>query len=91
ESGTVAEARQNARYLSKYVGKDFDAQRSQGLHRYDVAQGFKPKITAVWGRTREEAIDIACFIMRDAPEVVWFSDEKQDWQGPPALWLQWRG
>jgi len=90
-SGTVAEARQAARYLSKYVGKDFDIQRSSGLHRYEVAQQFQPKITGVWGRTRDEAIEIASFIMRDSPEVTWFSDTKQDWHGPPALWLQWRG
>jgi len=90
-SGTVAEARQAARYLSKYVGKGFNAQRSQGLHRYEVGQGFQPKITAVWGRSRDEAIDRACSIMHGPPEVLWFSDDKQDWQGPPALWLQWPG
>ena len=90
-SGTVAEARQAARYLSKYVGKDFATERGGGLHRYEVAQRFQPKITPVWGRTRDEAIDIACYIMRDAPELIWFSDDKQDWQGPPAVWLQWRG
>jgi hypothetical protein len=90
-SGTVAEARQAARYLSKYVGKDFDAQRLRGLHRYEVAQGFQPKINAVWGRTRDEAIDIACRIMRHDPEVFWSSDEKKDWQGPPAVWMQWPG
>lgn len=90
-SGAVAEARQAARYLSKYVGKDFNAQRSQGLHRYEVAQGFQPKVTPVWGRSRDEVIDRACSIMRGLPEVMWFSDEKDDWQGPPAMWLQWPG
>ena len=90
-SGAVAEARLAARYLSKYVGKDFNAQRSRGLHRYEVGQGFVPKITPVWGRSRSEAIGIACALMRAEPEVIWFSDEKDDWRGPPALWLQWRG
>lgn len=91
-SGTIAEARQAARYLSKYVGKDFDAKRSQGLHRYEVAQGFQPTVVSVWGRTREEAIDLACSVMHGVrPEVIWLSDEKDDWQGPPAMWLQWRG
>ena len=90
-SGAVAEARQAARYLSKYVGKDFNAQRSKGLHRYELGQGFQPKITAILGRTRDEVIDRACSIMRDSPETVWFSDQNKDWEGPPALWLQWRG
>ena len=90
-SGVIAESRLGAHYLSKYVGKGFDAQRSQGLHRYEVAQGFQPKIFVLWGRTWEEVIDIACAAMREEPEVVWFSDEAVNWQGPPALWLQWRG
>lgn len=90
-SGPVEEARKAAGYLSKYVGKDFDAARMPGLHRYEVAQGFQPVIVAVWGRTREEAIEKACAIMGSAPVVFWSSDEKQDWQGPPAVWMQWPG
>ena len=90
-SGPVDEARVAARYLSKYVGKDFDASRMPGLHRYEVAQGFQPSVMPVWGRTREEAIDNACAIMRADPVVVWSSDQNQEWQGPPAVWLQWRG
>lgn len=90
-SGAIAEARLAAGYLSKYVGKDFDASRMPGLHRYEVAQGFQPKIVAVWGRTYEEAIDRACVIMRDEPETFWWSDSQPDWQGPPAVWMQWRG
>ncbi len=42
-STKVDEARQAARYLSKYVGKAFDERRVPGLHRYDVAQGFQPE------------------------------------------------
>jgi hypothetical protein len=90
-SGPVDEARQAAGYLSKYVGKDFDAARMPGLHRYEVAQGFQPAIMPVWGRTREEAIENACAIMRSEPAVFWASDGQQDWQGPPTVWMQWRG
>ena len=90
-SGSLAEARQAARYLSKYVGKDFNATRSRGLHRYEVAQGFLPTVTALWGRSCDEVIDMACVLMRAEPETMWFSDDKDDWSGPPALWLQWRG
>jgi hypothetical protein len=90
-SGAIAEARLAARYLSKYVGKEFDAARMPGLHRYEVAEGFKPKPMAVWGDTREEAIDNACRIMKGAPETIWSSADKEGWLGPPAVWLQWRG
>lgn len=90
-SGAVAEARKAAGYLSKYVGKDFDAQRMRGLHRYEVAEGFQPAITPVWGRSREEAIYLANQIMRATPSVFWSSDTKAGWQGPPAVWMQWPG
>lgn len=40
--GQLAEARRAAGYLSKYVGKSFDAARVPGLHRYEVAEGFQP-------------------------------------------------
>lgn len=90
-SGAVAQARKAAGYLSKYVGKGFDAKRLPGLHRYEVAEGFQPEITAVWANTRAEVIDAACGIMRNRPDTVWLSDTKQDWQGPPAVWLQWPG
>lgn len=90
-SGAVAEARKVAGYLSKYVGKGFISDRLPGLHRYEVAEGFQPKITPVWANTRAEVIDAACVIMRDRPDTVWLSDTKKDWQGPPALWLQWPG
>ena len=47
-SGSFAESRKAAGYLSKYVAKSFDddaegVQRPKGLHRFDVAQGFKPR------------------------------------------------
>jgi hypothetical protein len=90
-SGTVAEARKAAGYLSKYVGKGFDAQRMGGLHRYEVAEGFQPKMTPVWASSREEAIRAASQAMRAAPERVWSSASSPQWQGPPAVWVQWPG
>ena len=36
--------RVTARYLSKYVGKAFDQQDTFGCHRYEVAQGFQPRV-----------------------------------------------
>jgi len=91
-SGTLGEARKAAGYLSKYVGKGFDADRLAGLHRYEVAQGFQPEMTPVWGRTRDEAYAKACGLMGgEVPERVWTSDQAEGWQAPPALWLSWAG
>jgi hypothetical protein len=90
-SGAVAEARVAAGYLSGYVGKAFHAARIPGLHRYEVAEGFQPKITVVWGDSRHEAIDNACALMGAEPSVFWSSDQVETWQGPPALWMQWPG
>lgn len=91
-SGRLAESRMAAGYLSKYVGKDFDAGRMAGLHRYEVAQGFQPEIVPVFGRSDSEAIGRASELMGgQAPEVFWWSSSVDTWKGPPAVWLQWRG
>jgi len=91
-SGQLAESRAAAGYLSKYVGKDFDVARMAGLHRYEVAQGFQPGVVPVWGRSDGEAIGRACELMGgEAPETVWWSSSAESWDGPPAVWLQWRG
>jgi hypothetical protein len=90
-SGTVAEARKAAGYLAKYVGKDFDANRSKGLHRYEVAEGFQPAIQVVWSTSRDGVIREASALVGGRPEVVWVSDDVEGWMAPPALWLQWRG
>lgn len=91
-SGRLAESRLAAGYLSKYVGKDFDVGRMAGLHRYEVAQGFQPEIVPVWGRSDVEAIGSASELMGgEAPETVWYLSSVESWEGPPAVWLQWRG
>ena len=46
-------------YMSKYVSKSFDKKRTPGLHRYDVAQGFKPRVERIVGSSRGS--DRACF------------------------------
>jgi hypothetical protein len=83
------EARQAARYLSKYVRKSFDARRVPGLHRYEVAQGFQPVQMRLHGRTFDEVVDQAVEVMGGDPDTVWTSEETPGWQGPPSVWASW--
>lgn len=49
-SGALGEARKAAGYLSKYVAKSFDDPNfMSGLHCYDLAQGFTPKVEYILG------------------------------------------
>ena len=88
-SGLREEARVAARYLAKYVGKDF-SQHPKGLHRYDVAEGFQPARVRVTGATAFDALDAACDVIGARPIRVWQSGEEEDWQGPPSVWASWR-
>ena len=90
-STDLSEARRAAGYLSKYVAKAFadPTVRSLGLHRYDVAQGFRPRPVALVGRTADEVLDQACAVFDARPSFEWASSSVKDWQGPPAIWAQW--
>lgn len=91
-STSLDEARKAAGYLSKYVTKDFDTDESSrlaGLHRYEVAQGFQPPVRRLTGPTQEDVIGQACVLMRGIPSIRWFSDEADEWRGPPSMWFAW--
>jgi hypothetical protein len=88
-SGAVGEARRVARYLAPYASKNPAA--GSGLHRYEVAQGFQPRIVKVWGRTAPEAIKAASVLLGCDPEYEWNSDQVEGWAGPPAVWASWPG
>ncbi len=88
-SGTRAEARLAARYLSKYIGKDLGETRLQGLHRYEVAQGFQPSSTRLRARTLGKVVDLAVGVMGAPPSYLWQSQASEGWQGPPAVWMSW--
>ena len=94
-SGSLGEARMAAGYLSKYVAKSFanadGVLRPAGLHRFDVAQGFTPRAVRLTARSRGGLVDEASQRMGARPSRVWYSDQVEGWQGPPALWLQWGG
>jgi hypothetical protein len=87
-SGVRGEARVAARYLSKYLGKGMDG--AGGLNRYDVAQGFQPRVEPIRAPTEEEVVGEACERMGGPPDYVWRSETQEGWRGPQAVWLQWR-
>lgn len=90
-STNLSEARRAAGYLSKYVAKSFadPSVRVLGLHRYDVAQGFKPQPQSVSGRSADDVLEQASKVFQSRPSFEWASSTVQDWQGPPAIWAQW--
>ena len=90
-SGTLEEARLAARYLGKYAGKAVEGDRPAGLHRYEVAQGFKPQFLSCDGRTVEDVLGQASAFMGTRPARVWHSSRADGWQGPPACWAAWDG
>jgi hypothetical protein len=89
-AGTLGEARRAAGYLTKYVSKSFADGQIAHRHRYDVAQGFQPKRFQVWGSSAFDVIGQASEHFGGVlPTRSWNSAEQEDWQGPPAIWVQW--
>ena len=89
-SGTLGEARLAARYLAKYVGKDLAAGgQPSGLHRYEVAQGFQPRVVPIGGASADEVLGWAETYMGASPERVWRSRDEEGWDRPPAVWASW--
>jgi hypothetical protein len=88
-SGALGEARLAARYLAKYVGKDLGATGTGGLHRYEVAQDFGPKVRRLTGPTLAGVMASAAAIMGSEPSDVWDSDTDTEWDGPHAVWAAW--
>lgn len=92
-STSLHEARRAAGYLSKYVTKAFadtEAERAQGLHRYEVAQGFQPPVMRLSGISSREVLEQAVEVMGGVlPAISWSSADAEGWQGPPAVWFAW--
>lgn len=82
------EARVAARYLSKYVTKTFEEDLG-GLHRFDVAQGFRPAVQRLEGVSAAAVLSQAVTVMGAVPSVRWSSADNPDWKGPPAVWFAW--
>lgn len=88
-SGSLDEARRCALYLGKYVAKSLDGERWAGLHRYDVARGFQPRVIKVSGRTADHVIEQGSRLMGRPPASVWKSSEQEGWDGPPCCSVRW--
>jgi hypothetical protein len=88
-SGRAEQARKAASYLGKYVAKTFATEDLRGRHRYEVAQGFQPTAVRIEGRTDVEILERASEHMGAEPSLRWYSNERPEWRGPPALWFQW--
>ena len=90
-SGAVEEARRAAGYLAKYVSKSLDADPTPGLHRYEVAQGFQPRVLPFQAASESAVIAAASAQMGGQPVRVWRSSTVEGWRGPPAYWCAWAG
>jgi len=88
-STDLDEARVASGYLSKYIGKAFDERRTPGLHRYEVAEGFQPAVSRLYGRTASDVLEQASDRMGRGPSKVWRSESEKDWKGPPAVSATW--
>ena len=87
--GSLGASRRAAAYLSKYLAKSFEQPRTPGLHRYEIAQGFKPKVERISGATLAEAMAVAAERMGGPAAFVSISNEWDGWKGPPAVWASW--
>lgn len=89
-TGPLGEARVAARYLSKYAGKAVDDDRRiEGLHRYEVAQGFQPEAVRLEALTLEAVLEAVSAVMGGPPGYLWQSQVSEGWAGPPAVWASW--
>ena len=79
------EVRRLATYLTKYIAKDLGDELEKGSHRYEVAQGFSPRVERRYFATKAEGL---AFIAQVADEVypqVWCYLDSTEWVGP-AVW-----
>lgn len=89
--GEEEEARHAARYMAKYLRKGFEDEGLLGQHRFDVAQGFRPRLERLEGRSMADVTAKASDRIGYQPSYIWRSRDAKEWFGPSALWLSWNG
>ena len=90
-SGALEEARVAASYLAKYVSKNIASDRTPGLHRYEVGQGFQPEQVRLAAGSEHAVLAQASERMGGPPSRVWRSSDAKGWRAPPAYWCAWAG
>lgn len=78
------EGRHTASYLSKYMGKAFEA-TDRGDHRYECAQGFPIERYTLKLSNFDDAIDLGLKFFRSPVAFVWDSREDPESMMPPTL------
>lgn len=90
EMGDRERCRSGAAYLMKYVAKEWDSEAVVGQHRYERSNGFNVREVRHVCRSLGEAFAL---IVREAKcgleLVLWESDSREDWDGPPSIWVGW--
>ena len=87
---TIVGARVAARYLAKYVAKDVKhPDKIAGLHRYEIAQGFKPIPIKLFAPTMSQVLSLAQGIMKRPQSYYWSSNDQGGWSLPPAVYISW--
>jgi hypothetical protein len=90
EQGGRAKARVVARYMSKYLTKEFQGEHPMGEHRYEVTQGFQV-VRRSW---RFRSLEAASKWLEELEGGIvaatnWTSDAIEDWHGPPVWGFCW--
>ena len=88
-AATWEESRRAAAYVSKYVSKTFTGPQVFGRQRYGVAEGFQPTVQRLTGKSRADVLQRAAEIIGRPPSKRWYSEDEEDWKGPPAVWFAW--
>lgn len=81
-------ARAAARYVAKYVGKDIEGMASS-VHRYEVAQGFQPRVVRLYASSFAELLREPHVVERDRPSYIWQSIGEPSFTGPPVAFASW--
>lgn len=78
-------------YGCKYASKDWSEEvLAGGAHRYEVAQGFKPKAQSLRADTVGSALRFAAsYFEGRQPDTIWCSSESDSWDGPPVWCVSW--
>lgn len=78
-------------YGCKYASKDWSEEvLAGGAHRYEIAQGFKPRAQSLRAETVGAALRFASsYFAGRHPDSIWRSSDCDSWDGPPVWCVSW--